>query len=71
MVSKNKSAVESRTIWASVAGFVVAIIPIVHSVVSSGVLPAIVTPYLGAVFAVLAIIGRVKAKGPITSVLPK
>ncbi len=71
VVKEGKSAVSSVSIWGSlVAGFAL----VMELVQDPNILPFIpghVIPYIGIAGTLFGILGRVKAKGKITSFLPK
>jgi hypothetical protein len=66
-----KSAVESKTIW----GAILTAIPVLSSaceqLIGSGFLPPAAVPIVGLAGITLTILGRLAAKEPVTSVLPK
>jgi hypothetical protein len=69
-MADGKSAVGSMGVWGSLIAFGSAALTIVTDPSIAAVLPMAWNPYIGAVAAAVALIGRLKAKAPIVSVLP-
>lgn len=68
-LKKGKSAVKSVGIWGGLLGLGVGLVDIAREVAASGVLPASWHPYVVAASGLLALVGRIKAKDKIESLI--
>jgi len=67
----DKAAVASVGVWGGVISFLASAIGAIQDPAILAIIPEHVIPYVGAIGAIVGIIGRVKAKKVITSLLPK
>jgi len=71
VVKEGKSAVGSVSIWGSLVAGLASVMELVQDPNILAIIPGHIIPYIGIAGAILGVFGRVKAKGEITSILPK
>lgn len=71
VVKTEKSAVGSVSIWGSLVAGLASVMELVQDPNILAIIPGHIIPYIGIAGAILGVFGRVKAKGEITSFLPK